>query len=339
MTNPTIKDVAKLAGVSIATVSLVIHNNRRIPQETKDKVMTAIKDLNYHPSRSARGLVSRKTGNIGFVLTDDHFLRTEPFYTRIFLGSEFEARENEYYLLLTTIASESNEIKPLPRFFLERNVDGVIIAGKVPDTFIKKLENVEVPILFVDYFPKTKSYPSIMIDNFNGGVMATNHLVDYGHKRIAFIGGDVKHPSINERLKGYKQALKSAGIGIDKTIIIDDEDYPARENGIKAAEKLFKRSNDVTAIFACNDAMAIGVMQYLRRHQIRVPDDISIIGFDDVEADVSINPPLSTIRVFKTEMGADAVKLMAKMLKDKKTLLEKVLVPVELVIRESTKKI
>ena len=339
MINPTIKDVAKLAGVSIATVSLVIHNHKRIPQETKDKVMAAIKELNYHPSHSARGLVSRKTGNIGFVLTDDHFLRTEPFYTRIFLGSEFEARENEYYLLLTTVDSKPNKSKPLPRFILERNVDGVIVAGKVPDTFIEKLDTVDVPILFVDYLPKRKSYPSVLIDNFNGGVMATNHLIEFGHKRIAFIGGDINHPSINDRLKGYKKALKKAGLAVDDKIIIDDEDYPARENGYNAAEKLFKQNKNITAIFACNDAMAIGVMQYLRKQHIRIPEDISIIGFDDVEADVSITPPLSTIKVLKTEMGAEAMKLMAKILKENKTPTDEKLVPVELVIRKSTKRI
>ena len=104
--NSTIKDVAQKAGVSIATVSLVIHNNNRISSDTKKKVLKAIRDLDYYPSRSARDLVSKKTGNIGFILTDDHFLRTEPFYTRIFLGTEFEAREGEYYVLLTTVNSD-----------------------------------------------------------------------------------------------------------------------------------------------------------------------------------------------------------------------------------------
>ncbi len=339
MSNPTIKDVAKLAGVSIATVSLVIHNHKRIPQETKDKVAAAITELNYHPFRSARGLVSRITGNIGFILTDDHFLRTEPFYTRIFLGSEFEAREKEYYLLLTTIDSDFNNAKPLPRFILERNVDGVVVAGKVPESFIDKLENIEVPVLFIDYLPKNKNFPSVMIDNFNGGILATNHLIELGHKNIAFIGGDITHPSISDRLKGYKKALKKAAITVNKDLIIDDEDYPSRENGYKAAEKLLKKNNKVTAIFACNDAMALGVMQYLRKQHIKIPDAISIIGFDDVEAGNSVSPPLSTVKVLKTEMGAEAIKFMAKILKENKTLTDKKLIPVELVIRKSTKKI
>ena len=136
--SPTIKDVAQKAGVSIATVSLVINGNARITPETKKKVLKAIKELDYHPSRSARGLVSNSTNNIGFILTDDHFLKTEPFYTRIFLGTEFAARHKEYYILLTTIDSNFKEQDPLPRFILERSVDGVIIAGKVPQLFISR---------------------------------------------------------------------------------------------------------------------------------------------------------------------------------------------------------
>ena len=127
----TIKDVAKKAGVSIATVSLVIHNHERISSATRNKVQKIIKELNYHPIRSARGLVSRTSGNIGFIVTDDLFSRSEPFYTKIFLGTEFQARENEYYILLTTIPSKNK----IPRFILERNVDGIILAGKIPQEF------------------------------------------------------------------------------------------------------------------------------------------------------------------------------------------------------------
>ena len=341
MTNPTIKDVAKKADVSIATVSLVIHNHERISPDTKKKVLDAIKDLNYHPSRSARGLVSKQTGNLGFVLTDDHFLRTEPFYTRIFLGSEFEAHEKEFYLLLTTIDSKFRNGDSLPRFILERNVDGLVIAGKVSNGFINKLNSVDIPIVFIDYIPKklSKPYSMILIDNLSGGLKATNHLIEYGHKNIAFVGGDIEHPSIKDRYKGYKEALKNAGIPLKRDFIIKDENYPARENGYNAAKKLFKMNKSVSAIFACNDAMAIGVMEYLKSKEIRIPEDVSVIGFDDVDEDIAQNPPLSTIRVLKTEMGSEAIKLVSRIIKEKENRLEKRLVPVELVVRNSTKKI
>jgi len=147
--HPTIKDVAKAANVSIATVSLVLHNNERISSETKKRVLKKIKQLHYHPSRSARGLVSRKTGNIGFIITEEHFLRTESFYTRVFLGTEFEAREEDNYVLLATISSSFKKGDPLPRFILERNADGILIVGKVPEAFIESIIKYNIPILII----------------------------------------------------------------------------------------------------------------------------------------------------------------------------------------------
>jgi LacI family transcriptional regulator len=333
---PTIKDVAKNANVSIATVSLVIHNHERISPETRLRVNKVIEELNYHPFRSARGLVSQKTGNIGFLLTEDHFLRSEPFYTRIFLGTEFAARENEFYILLTTIPSCFKADDKLPRFVLERNVDGIIIAGKVPDDLINSLGKYNLPMVFIDYYPGVNNYPEVLIDNISGGKKAVEHLIELGHKEIGYIAGDIKHPSIQDRFQGYKTALEEAGLHYNSNFYVIDEENPARENGYSAAKKLLKKNKKITAIFTCNDAMAIGVMQYLKENKIRIPEDISIIGFDNVEADLSLDPPLSTINVEKTDMGIEAIRLMAEILKNKIKSAKKVLVPVELICRKST---
>ncbi|MFA3784200.1 LacI family DNA-binding transcriptional regulator [Melioribacteraceae bacterium 4301-Me] len=336
----TIKDVAKKAGVSIATVSLAIQNNSRISTATRNKVLRVIKELNYHPSRSAKGLVTKTTGNIGFVLTDDHFLKTEPFYTMIFLGTEFVTRGNNYYVLLATIKREFTEDDELPRFILEQSVDGIIIAGKVPEIFLRKLSSYNIPLVFVDFFPPTGKHSVVMVDNINGGFIATKHLIDLGHKNIAFLGADITHPSISERLTGYKQALESSNIKIDPKLIITDEDYPARQNGYNAAKRLLEMSKSVTAIFACNDAMAIGVMQYCADNHINIPNDISLVGFDDVEADLMLNPPLTTVRVPKVELGIEAMNMIISMISDKSNHHpKKILVPVELIIRNSTKRI
>lgn len=336
---PTIKDVAKKAEVSIATVSLVIHNSDRITSETRKRVLKVIKELNYYPSRSARDLVTKKTGNIGFILTADHFLRTEPFYTKIFLGTEFEAHINEYYILLTTVSTDFKKGDSLPRFVLERSVDGIIIAGKVPASLIDSLHNQNLPIVFVDYIPPVGDYSTIMIDNIKGGTLATQHLLQLGHKNIAFIAGDINHPSISDRYHGYKIALERAGIALNNDNIITDEDYPARANGYNAARKLFSNNNNITAVFACNDAMAIGIMQYLKESNIRIPEDVSIIGFDDVEVDLLLNPSLTTIRVPKIEIGAEAVRLMVGLLKKKDSSPKKIFIPTELIVRKSTMQI
>jgi LacI family transcriptional regulator len=333
---PTIKDVAQKANVSIATVSLVINNKKRISDQTREKVNSVIKELNYHPSHSARGLVSSKTGNIGFILTEDHFLRSEPFYTRIFLGTEFEARQNEQYILLTTVPSVFSRNEKLPRFILERNVDGVIIAGKVSPQLIERLEKFNLPLAFVDYFPPSEKHPVALIDNVSGGLIATQHLIDIGHKKIGFVAGDINHPSIRDRFQAYKMALERAGIKYNTSWYVIDEDYPARKNGFNAAKNLLRKNKDITAIFACNDAMAIGVMQFLKENNYKIPEDISLIGFDDVEADLSLDPPLTTIRVSKIEMGVEVMRLMTDILKNKSRTSKKVLVPVELIVRKST---
>ncbi len=333
----TIKDVAEKAGVSTATVSLVIHGNSRISNQTRKKVQSAIKTLDFHPSRSARGLVSKTTGNIGFILTDDHFLRTEPFYTRIFLGTEFEAREGEYYILLTTIKSNFNENTPLPRFILEKNVDGIIIAGKVPQNLIYRIYELKLPIVFVDYETNDNCCPLVLIDNIQGGMIATQHLIELGHKNIGFIGGDVNHPSISERLNGYRLALEKANIKFKSNLVVIDAEYPDRQFGYKSAQKLLAQNKNITAIFACNDAMAIGAIHFLKESNYKIPEDISIIGFDDVEADILLEPPLTTVQVPKIELGAEALRTMIDFIKNKSNS-KKILVPVKLVIRNSTSK-
>ncbi len=252
------------------------------------------------------------------------------------MGTEFAARGNEFYILLTTVPSDYNIGDRLPRFVVERNVDGIIIAGKVPDDLINSLQKYNLPLVFVDYYPLNNKYSVVLIDNISGGVKAVQHLINYGHKEIGFIAGDIHHPSIKNRFQGYKMALEEAGLAYDTNYYVIDEDTPARENGYRAAKKLLKMNKKISAIFACNDAMAIGVVQYLKENKIKIPDDISIIGFDNVEADLSLDPPLSTISVEKTEMGIEATRLMTEILKNKVKTIKKVLVPVNLICRKST---
>jgi len=335
----TIKDVAQKAKVSTATVSLVLHNNNRIPDVTRRKVLKAIQDLDYRPSRIARGLVLRQTHNIGFIVTDDHFLKTEPFYTHIFLGTEFEARGHKYYILLNTIPSVFNEQNCLPRFVTEKNVDGIIIAGKVPAEIITCLEPYQLPLVFVDYHPANGKHCAVLIDNIEGGKKATDYLIDLGHRRIAFLGGDLDHPSIRDRFHGYKLALEEKKIPLDNKLIITSETMTSREAGAHAAVELLKKSKNVTAVFACNDAMALGAIQLFKSHGLRIPQDISIIGFDDVEAGITSDPPLTTIHVPKIDIGAQTMKVMVDILEKRVKKSHKVLISVELVVRASTRKI
>lgn len=334
---PTIKDVAKLSGLSLSTVSLVINKRGYVSRETREKVQKVVNDLSFHPTRSARGLASKTSGNLGFILSDEHFSRAEPFYTKIFLGTEFEARNHNYYILLTTVGKTFNKTHDVPRFLLERNVDGVIIAGKVTGKLIDYIDALGIPIVLVDYESKKRRHSTVVIDNRNGARIAVQHLLDLGHRSVAFIAGDVTHPSIAERFAGYQDVLREHGIAPDEQLIVLDQPTLWGNDGAEAMGKILQRQIRPSAVFAANDAMAIGCAKFLRDRGKKIPADIAIVGFDDIEMGSHLEPPLTTVRVFKEEMGKLAVLRLVDIIKSKSRAIVTTHVPVELVIRASTR--
>lgn len=332
---PTIEDVAERTALSISTVSLVLNNKPNVSVETREKVRQAILDLGYHPHRSARGLASKSSGNIGFIISEDHFSQAEPFYTKIFLGTEFEARNTSYYILLTSVSDRFNANGSIPRFLLERNVDGVIIAGRINEKLIEYIDQLGIPVILIDYAFKRKSISAILIDNNKGAQIAVGHLIRGGHKSIGFIGGDIKHPSIAARFEGYKQSLTDHGLQFNTAHVIIDEKDTGTRNGYNAMERMYRNGGAAPAIFAANDAMAIGCIRYLKSINKKVPGDIAIMGFDDIEVSSLVEPRLTTIHVFKEDMGKLAVQRLVEMIRSKTKNITTVHVPVELVVRES----
>ncbi len=331
---PTIRDVAKKAGLSLSTISLVLNNKGYVSDTNKLKILSIIKELDYHPQRSARGLASQLSGNIGFILTEDHFSQSEPFYTRIFLGTEFEARKHNYYILLTTVGKNVKETHEIPRFLLEHNVDGVIIAGKIGSSWIEYIAKKNIPFLLVDYVAPRVS--NITIDNRAGAELVVQHFLKGGHKKIGFVGGDIRHPSIHERFAQYQSVVLSSGITPSEQWSNVDQSNTTSQDGYEAAKNIFSSNdNKPTAIFAANDAMAIGCMQYLKEHGIRIPKDIALAGFDNIEAGLHVEPRLTTVNVHREEMGSLAVRRIVEMVKEKSGVVTKTITPVELVIRDS----
>ncbi len=329
----TIKEVAEKAGVSQSTVSLVLNNKKAVRESTRKKVLQVIEEMNFHPQRSARTLASQKTGNLGFLISEAHFTRAEPFYTRIFLGCEFEARQFDYYILLTSV-EDAFSSKKLPRFLKEGNVDGVIAAGSLNNRWLYEIRKMGLPVVLIDYYPPKYKWPCVLIDNAEGAREAVRYLQNLGHQKIAFIGGSVFHPSIQERFRGYVQAMEEAGLDTTRWVIRDKEETRA-EDGYLAMQELLAQNELPTAVFAANDAMALGVLKAVREKGLQVPDDISVVGFDNIEITNHTAPPLTTMRVRMEEMGALAVKMIHDIIEEKKTLREKILVPVDLVERES----
>ncbi len=333
---PTIEDVARRSSLSISTVSLVLNDKPNVSEETRRRVKRAINELGYHPHRTARGLASRSSGNIGFILTENHFQQSEPFYTKIFLGTEFAAREHNYYVLLTTVSKEFREKESMPRFLLERNVDGVIIAGKIDERYIDGVVAMGFPVVLVDFIVPLKKISSVLIDNRRGAAAAVEHLVKQYHSAIGFIGGDLSHPSILERYEGYRDALRQHNLPFLDSFVDVRENDTGIENGYRAAQRLFSSDAKPRAVFAANDALAIGCMRYLKECDVKIPAEIGLAGFDDIEAGSHVIPRLTTVRVFKEEMGRVALEQVLEAMKSKSKTVVTVHVPVELVINQSS---
>jgi LacI family transcriptional regulator len=333
---PTIQDVAQRSGLSVSTVSLVLNNKSNVSADARKKVQQIIAELNYHPQRSARGLASRSSGNIGFILTNDHFSLVEPFYTKVFLGTELEAREHDYYVLLTTVAPNVSGTKQMPRFFLENNVDGVIIAGKIDVSWIDYVRGRNLPVLLIDYDLPNHRISTVTMDNSDGARLVVEHLLRLGHTKIGFIGGDLKHPSIAERYSAYRDTLEARGVEILLSWVSVNEPDTRIENGYRAAKQILS-SGDArpTAIFAANDALALGCIRYCKEAGISIPGSLAVVGFDNVESGLHVEPRLTTVNVHREEMGAIAVRRLVEMIRDKGDVVNHTTTPVELVIRQS----
>ncbi|HNW58961.1 MAG TPA: LacI family DNA-binding transcriptional regulator [bacterium] len=333
--NVTIREVAREAGVAVSTVSLVLNRKGRVSRETERKVLEAIEKLHYHPQRSARGLVTRHSGNLGFILSSDHFSNAEPFYTKIFLGTEFEARSHDYYVLLTTIGEQFQE-KEIPRFLLEKNVDGVILAGTVPARIIEYIKERGLPCVLIDYLPPSGNYSAILIDNADGIRQAVTHLIEKGHRDLVFVGGDSQHPGMRERRDAFCRTMAEHGLAADAGRICAEALLSGAQEGFDAALQVITNKVKVTAFVAANDALASGILRACRDHKLRIPEDVAITGFDDVETAITARPTLTTLHVPKEEMGALAVRLLSQIIAGTASAGTKILVPVRLVCREST---
>lgn len=337
----TIKDVAEHANASMSTVSMVVNNKGYVSDEKRKHIQKSIKTLGYVPSASARNLASNKTNNIGFILQESHFTLSEPFYTRIFLGAEFESKKHNYYVLLATVPQNYKKGADTPRLLKERNVDGIIIAGKVDLALLEEVEESGIPFVLVDY--QYKSIPSVSVDNRNASIEAIRYLNQKGHSKVAFLGADQYHPSIAERLEGYQLAMLKEGFtDTSRLVFLAEDDSPTLQTGYHLASRLFESGEEPTAVFCANDAMALGLIKYAEQHDIIIPEDIAVIGFDDVDGAKFSTPKLTTVRVFKEQFGELALRYLTDIMdlpESENAKYERgnhmLTVPTELVVRES----
>ena len=313
MNKVTIDDIASLAGVSKSTVSRVLNGTASVHPDKCKAVMEATKQLGFQPNFVARSLASGRSMTIG-VLTH---LMGSPFYDTIAQGVVARLSGTGYSPIFVDGQWQRAHAIDAIRALVGRLVDGlVLIGGDVPDDEITELCG-RIPTVVVARNLAESEHHCVWMDNVDGGFQATKHLIDHGHRRIAIVRGQPHHPDTTDRLEGYQNALREHGISFDGSLVLDG-DYSA-ESGFRCVEQLLDTTTDVTAIFAMNDMMAFGARLALHRHGARVPDDVSLIGFDDqMEASYTI-PPLTTVRQPAREMGESAANAVLAMISGEST--------------------
>lgn len=334
----TIKDIAQATGFSCMTVSNVIHGkNNHVSAETIQIINDAIKELGYVPNMSARSLVSRSSRVIGFinhvVTNKDSNFMEDPFHS-IFIGVlERILRENGYFLMIRTVESSDD----LVTFLQNWNVDGLFFTGVFKDQFFDVLSSISIPVVLIDSYVHQSNICNVGLEDRKGSYTATQYLISNGHKRIVFASPKIKVSGVlQERFFGYRSALTDAGIEFDPALVFESEmDLTSCNNII---EKL-TRFPDATAIVATADFMAANIMACLHKNNIRIPEDMSIIGFDDISLCQMLNPPLTTIHQDMVKKGTLAVDMMLQKLEGATFQQSELILPTHLVIRDSVRTI
>ncbi|CDG88657.1 ribose operon transcriptional repressor RbsR [Xenorhabdus bovienii] len=299
----TMKDVARLAGVSTSTVSYVINDNRYVSERVKKKVNAAIDELNYAPSALARSLKIKQTKTIGMLVTTSN----NPFYAEIVRGVERNCYERGYSLILCNTEGDVTRLIRSMETLLQKRVDGLLIMcsenAVLPNDFL--LRYPLIPMVTMDWSPFYVSSDVIKDNSLLGGELATSYLISQGFRKIACIAGPQDKTPARQRLAGYRKAMKDAQLEIPEGYEIHSDFEFA--GGLSSMEQLLQLSKPPEAVFAGNDAMAIGAYQALHRAGLSVPDDISVIGYDDISMAPYMIPPLTTIHQPKDELGKLAI--------------------------------
>jgi len=331
----TIKDIAKRAEVSVATVSHVINKTRFVSDILQDRVKKAIEDLDYHPNIMAGSLRSRKTRVVGLIVPDN----SNQLFAALSKSIEQVSSSSNYNVMLCNSSYDFEMELSCIGVIRSKKVDGLIIIPTMtnPD-LINQLVDNKLPVVILHHIINGCRADSVIVNNIKGTYEATLHLIGLGHRHIGYIDRPVDLPHSIERLKGYRKALEEKGIKKDDYIIrCSGFNYI---NGSEAMERLLKRKPKITAVMAFNDTIAIGAIRAINDKGLKVPDDISVIGFDNIELSSFITPRLTTVHFPKHKMAEAVVALLLKRIENPviEKPVKKVL-PLNLVIRESTSRV
>jgi len=344
----TIRQFAKASGYSPATISLVLNNSpagESIPSSTRKKIFSVARKLGYHPNRFARSLRSSRSYAVAVIVPDIE----DPYCAQILSGIDDALYGSHYLPVLVDIHNSRVRYRKYVTELFERRIDGVIAVAnslQLQASMLSSFEEHNIPVIVIGQEPTSKGMSSVCVDNKEGGRSSIAHLYELGHRRIAIIKGPAKVVDSVHRWDGMAQFAREAGLPLDKNLVIQLEDTSSSsEAGFTAMNQLLKRKSSFTAVIAFDDMTAFGAIRALTLNGRRVPEDCSVIGFDDLMAAAYSNPPLTTISQSMKELGANGVSILLertaakdKKLEEQTKAVRKTLKPL-LVVRESTVRI
>lgn len=304
----TLEDVARESGVNMSTVSRALSGSYGVRKETREKVLAVAQRLNYRPNLVARGLATGRSQTLGLIVSDIR----NPFFAEIVRGAEDAAYRAGYDIVLCN--SDLDPVKQMRyvRSLLEKRVDGLLM-NSVSDLSRRQQEELGscgVPIVLLNVAPGARAFSTVSGDNFHGGLLAGKYLIKLGHRVIGHLTGPRQHGNLTDRAKGFLKAVQSASRKVTPIVVHGDHNY---QGGYEMTKKLLAKNPKVTAIFAGNDAIAFGAIRAILEAGLSVPEDLSLVGFDNVELASIIRPPLTTIHQPKHEMGQAAAEILLRL--------------------------
>lgn len=343
MSQITLRDVAKQAGVSVGTASQALNNRPNVSPETRARVLEVAASMGYQmPMRVAISETESPPIEVmGILVKQDNSgpLALNPFYSYVLSGAERECQRRNISLMYANLPVDHLS-RPIsyPLMLTNNQVDGVLVLGTfLEDTIERIQETANLPIVLVDAYAPGQPFDSVVSDNINGAYQAVSYLIRQGHRHIGLVGSrSDAYPSIRERRKGYTRALKHHQL--DQTRYIEDSEQTS-EGVFAATLRLLDRAPEITAIFACNDNMAMGVMNAARELDLTIPDDLSLIGFDDIDLAQEVRPALTTVHVDKVMMGVVGVRKLIERAENPGGSAMTTTISTQLIVRESVAKI
>lgn len=329
----TIRDVAEKAGVSIATVSFVLNKRagEAISERVRARVLQVAEELEYHPSAAARWLARRRTHNLALVLYRDTSTIADAFYSVVLQGIIRETARRKYNLLFSFVGEVYTSSKDLPQAVRERNAEGVLLMHHACPAMVADIRALGIPVAAIDVYPELADVHSIQTEDHLGSELATRHVLELGHRRVAFLHAASERCSIARRVEGFLRATA----GLDTAVLLDCGELRASRAAARVTELLTSPARP-TALVCANDELALGALQAAQTLGVEVPRELSLVGFEDAAASRFVNPPLTTVAVDTAGMGRGAVAALAALVEGNPLPSPAVPGGVQLVVRQST---